>query len=186
MKKCFLHSTALALVVAAPALIANAQTSPGPSSPPDQPSGAAGGATAQGVITQQQPNDMLARSLIGMSVRNQQDESIGKIDDVVIDDKGQVKAVIVSVGGFLGIGDKDVALPWAEVRVDADRKRAVVNATKDQLTQAPAFKTVEQQKRDEDRARRAAETEEQAARQRSGAPAGGPVGAPPPSPAPAR
>ena len=180
MKKRFLFSTALALIIAAPALSANAQTSPS-----EQPAGATGGAMAQSVVTQQQPSDMLARTLIGMSVRNQQDESIGKIDDVVIDDKGQVKAVIVSVGGFLGIGDKDVALPWSEVKVDADRKRAVVNATKDQLNQAPAFKTAEQQKRDEDRARRAAETEEQAARQRSGAPVGGPVGSPP-SPAPAR
>jgi len=180
MKKRFLFSTALALVIAVPALSANAQTSPS-----EQPAGATGGATAQGVVTQQQPSDMLARALIGMSVRNQQDENIGKIDDVVIDDKGQVKAVIVSVGGFLGIGDKDVALPWSEVKVDADQKRAIVNATKDQLNQAPAFKTVEQQKRDEDRARRAAETEAQAARQRSGAPAGGPTGSPP-SPAPAR
>ena len=49
---------------------------------------------------------MLASNLIGQSVVNSQDESIGDINDLVTDESGKVIAVLVGSGGFLGLGEK--------------------------------------------------------------------------------
>ena len=70
-------------------------------------------------MTQQQTGEMLAQDIIGTNVRNAQNESIGSVSDLVLDDKGQLKGAVVSVGGFLGIGDKKVAVPWDQVQVRA-------------------------------------------------------------------
>jgi len=53
----------------------------------------------------QQPNDRLASRLVGLSIQNNGNETIGDIDDIVLTDAGAVKAYVVSVGGFLGDGD---------------------------------------------------------------------------------
>jgi sporulation protein YlmC with PRC-barrel domain len=86
----------------------------------------------------------LATNLIGETVYNgtsEDAENIGEVNDVVIGANGQVEAVIIGVGGFLGIGEKNVAmnypdLKWAEK--DGDRW-IVVNATKDQLQAQAEF-----------------------------------------------
>jgi len=63
-------------------------------------------------MTQMQANQMMASDLIGTRVVSTNNESIGDINDVIVDRNGQVMAVIVGVGGFLGIGEKDVAVPF--------------------------------------------------------------------------
>jgi sporulation protein YlmC with PRC-barrel domain len=124
-------------------------------------------ATSAGSITQQQAGEYLADDMIGASVRNAQNENIGSVSDIVIDGEGRVKAMVVSVGGFLGIGDKHVAIPWNDVHVQtksgttgstaagaAEALRnpmLTVNMTKDQLKQAPEFKTISQQQREMNR-----------------------------------
>jgi sporulation protein YlmC with PRC-barrel domain len=147
----FLSSTALALALSLSAG-AFAQT-----------------ASSPGAITQQQSGEYLADDVIGASVRNAQNETIGSVSDLVIDHEGKVKAAVVSVGGFLGIGDKHVALPWSDVKLQTETRGAapgtatsgsadtsrdpvlLVNATKDQLKQAPEFKTLAQQQREMNR-----------------------------------
>jgi sporulation protein YlmC with PRC-barrel domain len=62
-------------------------------------------------MTQMQPNQMMASKLIGTNVISANNESIGDVNDVILDRDGQVMAVVVGVGGFLGIGEKDVAVP---------------------------------------------------------------------------
>jgi sporulation protein YlmC with PRC-barrel domain len=65
--------------------------------------------------------------------------SIGKIDDVLVDlDRGSVSAVVLSVGGFLGMGDKLVAVPSNQIKVSPEA-RFTTDLTEDQLTNAPAF-----------------------------------------------
>ncbi len=65
--------------------------------------------------------------------------SIGKIDDVLVDfDHGAVSAVVLSVGGFLGIGDKLVAVPSNQIKVSPEAK-FTTDLTKDQLSNAPAL-----------------------------------------------
>jgi sporulation protein YlmC with PRC-barrel domain len=150
----FLASTALSLALFA-STGAMAQT-------------ATGGAS--GTVTMQQSGEHLADDVIGATVRKAQNENIGSVADLVIDKDGQVKAAVLSVGGFLGIGDKHVAVPWNQVQVSTGSRAAasgsasgtadpgrdpavMVNMTKDQLKQAPAFKTMAQQQREMERAR---------------------------------
>lgn len=77
---------------------------------------------------------------MSLNVKNQADETIGEIDDVIVNAEGTIQQVIVSVGGFLGIGERKVAIAWQDVKLDANRDVAMVNMTKDQLKVAPEFK----------------------------------------------
>ena len=75
------------------------------------------------------------------TVYNSQDSSIGKVDDVLVSKSGKVTTLIVGVGGFLGAGEKDVAVPFEAVKMmQKDNSwRLVMDATKDQLKSAPAY-----------------------------------------------
>lgn len=106
------------------------------------------------------PNDILASNLIGMRVYAVQADidatkaypaeartdwaDVGEVNDVVLDWDGSVKAVVLGVGGFLGVGEKDVAIEMASLRKvresnDATEWFLVVNTSKDMLTNAPAY-----------------------------------------------
>jgi sporulation protein YlmC with PRC-barrel domain len=74
-----------------------------------------------------------ARQLIGRTVRNPQDETVGKIESVYIDGSGKVDSVIVGVGGFLGVGERRVRLAWKDLQISNNGERVVVSATRDQL-----------------------------------------------------
>lgn len=97
----------------------SASSPPSASTAPASPS-AAPGATATanpsggagGFITTQEQSQLLASKLIGTRVISQTDESIGDINDVLMDSSGRTIAVVVGVGGFLGIGEKNVAVPF--------------------------------------------------------------------------
>jgi sporulation protein YlmC with PRC-barrel domain len=67
---------------------------------------------------------------------------IGKIDDVLVSDSGQVNALVVGVGGFLGAGEKDVAVPFNAVKwTSKDNKNYLtMTATKDDLKAAQGLK----------------------------------------------
>lgn len=109
-----------------------------------------GAAHAQTAVTTEsqifvtaQPTDVLSYNLIGLNVTNTQDETIGEIKDLILSD-GQLTGYIMSVGGFLGMGEHYVIVSPKSVNVtytDADKKwKATMDATKDQLTAAPQFK----------------------------------------------
>jgi sporulation protein YlmC with PRC-barrel domain len=91
-----------------------------------------------------QESDMLSSNLVGTDVYNTNNEDIGKIQDVAFDDSKQVKAIIVSVGGFLGMGKRYVAVAPDALKVKYDPKdkkwHANMDASKDQLKAAPEFK----------------------------------------------
>jgi len=74
-----------------------------------------------------------AGKLIGRSVSNPQNEKIGKIESVYVTSDGKVDSVLVSVGGFLGIGDREVKLGWNDLQVMDNGEKVVVNMTKDEL-----------------------------------------------------
>ena len=67
---------------------------------------------------------------------------IGKIDDVLIDKSGKITALIVGVGGFLGMGEKDVALPFSAVKGEMknDKWYLTSDETKDSLKSAAGYK----------------------------------------------
>jgi len=81
-----------------------------------------------------------ASSLIGMEVRNPQNERLGEIKDLVVDlNSGKIGYLVLSVGGFLGIGDKYVAVPPNSLRAAPDQDRLVLNADKAKIQNAPGF-----------------------------------------------
>ena len=91
------------------------------------------------------PNQLRASKLIGMNVYGPDNKSIGDIDDLIVDKDGQkIQAAVVSVGGFLGIGEKHVAIPMNDVKMNADN-RLTVNMSKEQLEQAPKFEYADRQ-----------------------------------------
>ena len=63
-------------------------------------------------VTRQAPTDWTAEALIGRTVENSNGDSLGEINNVIINEKGDVVAVVVGVGGFLGIGEKNVGVPF--------------------------------------------------------------------------
>jgi sporulation protein YlmC with PRC-barrel domain len=95
--------------------------------------------------------DRLASKIIGSPVYDgtaADANNLGKINDLVLDQNGQVAAVVLGVGGFLGIAEKQVAVDFSALQwvVAADNtERFVLQTTKDQLTNAPDFKTVDDQ-----------------------------------------
>lgn len=79
-----------------------------------------------------------AGKLIGSKVYNG-DVAIGQIEDILVDlEHATVTAVVLSVGGFLGIGDKLVALPVSRIRIGSEA-RFTADLTAEQLAGAPAF-----------------------------------------------
>ena len=77
-------------------------------------------ATAQpaGFMHQQNASEWRGSKLIGASIYGPDNKSIGDINDVLIGNDGRVTAVVVGVGGFLGVGEKNVALPFQALNVE--------------------------------------------------------------------
>jgi sporulation protein YlmC with PRC-barrel domain len=93
-------------------------------------------------ISTQTAQQQLASAWIGKSVYNTADENLGDINDILIGSTGQVDGVVLGVGGFLGMGEKNVAVPFNAVTANTDadgRVKLTVNLTKDQLDAAPDF-----------------------------------------------
>jgi len=84
-----------------------------------------------------------ASAVIGLDVRNSNNDSIGSVRQLIVDKSGKVSGVVVDVGGFLGIGAHPVLLQWNQVQLaERDGKTiAVVNVDKDTLKQMPAYKS---------------------------------------------
>jgi sporulation protein YlmC with PRC-barrel domain len=83
-----------------------------------------------------------ASKLIGASVMNTQNKAVGDINDLIIDSEGKVAEVIVGVGGFLGLGERNVAMKMSEIDLGVDKSGSVVAhtaMTKAQLEQLPAW-----------------------------------------------
>lgn len=95
----------------------------------------------QDYLTAVPANGMHASNLIGADVRTNNDEDIGDVVDLIIDGNGQIKAIIVSVGGFLGMGEKDVAVGWNNVQRSgrAGEQELRIDVSRDDLKAAPKF-----------------------------------------------
>jgi len=104
-----------------------------------------------------------ASKLVGLSVYNDNNESVGSINDLLMDKSGSIKAVVIGVGGFLGVGEHLVAIPFEKIKFVNEPivysgtntapaaatpskpnpwypDHAVFNATKDELKAMPEFK----------------------------------------------
>ncbi|HEV7266245.1 MAG TPA: PRC-barrel domain-containing protein [Falsiroseomonas sp.] len=86
------------------------------------------------------PAGRRASRLIGATVYNENNESIGEVDDIIVPPGGHPPVAILSVGGFLGIGARLVAVPYDRLRQDPARDRWVLQgATRDSLQSLPPY-----------------------------------------------
>jgi sporulation protein YlmC with PRC-barrel domain len=103
----------------------------------------------EGQIVMQDDDSILASSMIGTSVYAPNEETIGDINDIIVNTDGTVQGVVIGVGGFLGIGEKDVAIEMKNLtltpQADGGAPRLVLNATKEDLEAAPEFKSAADQ-----------------------------------------
>jgi hypothetical protein len=81
-----------------------------------------------------------ASKIIGESVINRQNETLGKIHELVIDaTDGRMAYAVLSFGGFMGMGNKLFALPWKAFAFAAAENKLVLNVDKEKLKAAPGF-----------------------------------------------
>ncbi|WP_296379937.1 PRC-barrel domain-containing protein [Reyranella sp.] len=79
---------------------------------------------------------------MGAKVRNQNRDTVGTVQDLYVDASGSIKTVVIAVGGFLGVGSKDVAVKWRDLKRTRDGKSVVLSTdlNKDQLKAMPDYK----------------------------------------------
>jgi hypothetical protein len=133
-------ATALATVLVVPAFAQQPPVNSGTAPSSAQQNSA----QSPGFVQKQSSNDWRGTKLIGSSVYGPDNSSIGEISDVIIGSDGAIKAAVIGVGGFLGVGQKDVAVPFNALNVqrspDSDSiNKITVTYSKDQLKAAPEF-----------------------------------------------
>lgn len=128
MKKIALITASL-VVLAAPAFAQDHKT--------------VGNAPAEAKYSTVSKDEMFSSKLKGLTVTNQKDETVGEITDLALKNH-ELDALILSVGGFLGVGEHYVAVSPSSVNIRYDQKNdkwlASMNTTKDALKSAPEFK----------------------------------------------
>ena len=108
--------------------------------PTTQRSGSTGDAAIVRVDVARVAVGQRASKLVGATVVNSNDERIGKIDDLVVNPNDKVTYAIISVGGFLGVGNKLVAVPFDSLKTVKEERLMLPGATKDALKSLPEFK----------------------------------------------
>lgn len=143
-----LGSTALAPLAASSAFAQSATSGAGSSAPASTMAPVASGTTAY--LTMQSADEMAASNYIGQSVYTPDNKEIGKINDLILKNNGGIVAAVVGVGGFLGLGAKNVALPIEKITAAPDAANAgkihlTTTETAETLKAAPEFKSLEDQ-----------------------------------------
>lgn len=99
-------------------------------------------ASAITFVEAQRPGEWLAHKLVGTKVLNAAAEEIGEVKEVVLDAKGQASVVVIGVGGFLGLPEKLVGVPYSDVQIGEvvqSSRVVVVDTNKDALKAAPGY-----------------------------------------------
>jgi hypothetical protein len=129
----------------APAAKSQDMSKPAPAAKSSEMSKPAPAAGSAKFIHSQKPDQLLASSFKGTDVVGGDNEKVGDISDILFDKSGKIEAYVVTVGGFLGIGSKSVALEPSAFEVVAGDKsknesdKLKIAMTKDQLKQAASF-----------------------------------------------
>jgi hypothetical protein len=163
MMKQTLTAAALAVVLATPAFAQSTKpdtmakpdsatqsqspaTKPDTMAKPDTKGSSAQSTTTDQVafVQNQHATDWRGSKLIGATVYGPDNASIGDINDLLIADDGRINAVVIGVGGFLGVGEKNVAIPFEKLSVtrkpeSASIAKITASYSKDELTNAPKF-----------------------------------------------
>lgn len=137
--KHLLSCTALAFLLATgSALAADDAAQPNPAA---TPSGQMGTARSTEMIGSLPGEALPVSDYYNQTVYDNRDNKIGDVNDLLLDKNGKINAVIVGVGGFLGVGEKNVAVPFSSLKV-ADKNGSrylVLETTKEALQTAPGY-----------------------------------------------
>ena len=88
---------------------------------------ATGNAALNGASLDYFPRDHLFR-ILGKEVLSAKGEDMGRIGDVLFDEKGEPRAAVIDFGGFLGVGTRKIAVSWSALRFDLGEKKNVIAA----------------------------------------------------------
>ena len=97
-------------------------------------------------VTEQPSSEWRSRLFIGAPVLNTAGETVGDVNDLVFDHSGRISTVVLGVGGFLGMGEKNVGVPYGSLTFGTGKEGARVISvalSKEALKQAPAFNPTE-------------------------------------------
>jgi hypothetical protein len=130
-----LAAALLAMSLSAPAL---AQQAPAPAAAPADAQ-AATGSTNLAVAEVKLENGTRASKMIGAAVFNDQNQQVGTVDDLILDQSDKAVLAVISVGGFLGVGGKLVAVKYAALHTDDKNRVVLPEASKDALNKMPSF-----------------------------------------------
>jgi sporulation protein YlmC with PRC-barrel domain len=125
------------------ALAQTTQPAPKPAPPAATMPPPAASPSGQPMWYSHQADEMRASKLIGTKVVNTANETIGDINEIVLGKDGKVAAVVIGVGGFLGMGEREVAVNFDSLQVrhdQNDRLALTLNANKDALKNAPEWR----------------------------------------------
>ena len=119
------------------------ETTPAPTTVTPAP-GAAAETTATGAFaTAQSADEWRSSRLVGTAVYNEANERVGDISELVLDADGKITHAVIGVGGFLGIGEKLVAVSFKDLNIAREENgnaRVTMNTTKEALQNAPDYK----------------------------------------------
>jgi sporulation protein YlmC with PRC-barrel domain len=99
---------------------------------PEQP-----GATAEAI------DAVPADDLIGRTVIGADGESLGEVNNILLSPSGEIERVVVGSGGVLGIGEREVAIPWSETEASPNDEQVRVTMTKKDFEGAPEYERAE-------------------------------------------
>lgn len=138
MKKLMTTASLIALMTV-PALAQETMRAPAPT-PAETQDSMAGQTTAQAT------GQISAKDILNKSVRNNTNEVVGDINDIRLDKSGKIASVIIGVGGFLGLGEKNVALPFEQLSFATNEDGNLVvtaDLTKESLQAMPEWNSPE-------------------------------------------
>jgi sporulation protein YlmC with PRC-barrel domain len=116
-----------------------ANTADAPAPPPAPPKPVAATDPALAVAQVKLEGGYRASKVIGAAVYNGQNQQIGTIDDLIFNHDNQASLAVISVGGFLGVGGKMVAVPYGKIERTDDGKVLMQDGSKESLAKLPSF-----------------------------------------------
>ncbi|HYC05035.1 MAG TPA: PRC-barrel domain-containing protein [Azospirillaceae bacterium] len=131
------HAQTGATAVPSPAAPAPALSAPEKQDPPeaalsDRADRDATGATLDGPA--------LAVTLMGKTVRGPEGDQLGEVEDMLVDrNTGDIRALVMGTGGFLGLGRRQVEVPWTKAQYDPNADQVVIALNGEQISALPAF-----------------------------------------------
>ncbi len=119
-----MYRTKIAALLVSTSLLTGAALAQAPTTPaPDtmQGSGVAAVPTGKTFVTEQAATEFRASKFAGLDIYGPDNEKIGDVVEILVDGSGSARSIVIGVGGFLGIGQKNVAVPWSAVAWSNDR-----------------------------------------------------------------